>query len=168
LYINLTQITENLEWSLSRISGQLFWRTLLESKWCLQIPLRTFITCVMTDRGRNNLQVLSCTQSTTYKITTQRKLVFLRCSQIETWKLNTNWRFIFFPHNSDVLSMGRLATISFSILSTLNKYLFTMEIEFRVMSLEARLRAVLVFHKKYIKWCIINATKEKYQFILKI
>jgi len=31
-YINLTQMTENLEWLLSRISGQLFWRTLLESK----------------------------------------------------------------------------------------------------------------------------------------
>jgi len=50
LYTNLTQMTENLEWLLSRISWQLFWRTLLESKWCLQIPLRTFITCVMTDR----------------------------------------------------------------------------------------------------------------------
>jgi len=103
----------------------------------------------------------------TYKITTQRKLVFLRCNQIETWKLNTNWRFIFFPHNSGVLSMGRLATISFSILTKLNKYLFTMEIEFRVISLETRC-TVFVFHKQYFKWCIINATKEKYQFILKI
>ena len=64
LIINLTQMTENLEWLLSRISGQLFWPTLLESKWCLQILLRIFITCVMTDRGRKNLQVLSCTQST--------------------------------------------------------------------------------------------------------
>jgi len=63
-YINLTQMTENLEWLLSRISGQLFWPTLLESKWCFQIPLRTFITCVMTDRRRKNLQVLSCSQST--------------------------------------------------------------------------------------------------------
>jgi len=43
-----------------------------------------------------------------------------------------------------------------------------MEIEFRVIILEAKLRAVFVFHKQYIKWCIINATKEKYQFILKI
>jgi len=32
------------------------WPTLLE---CLQIPLRRIITCVMTDRGRKNLQVLS-------------------------------------------------------------------------------------------------------------
>ena len=53
LYINLTQMTKKNDYIvLSRISGQLFWRTLLESKWCLQIPLRAFITCVMTDRGR--------------------------------------------------------------------------------------------------------------------
>jgi len=53
---------QNLKWILS--SGQLFWPTLLESEWCLQIPLRTFITCVMTNRGRKNLQFLSCTHST--------------------------------------------------------------------------------------------------------
>ena len=64
MYINLTQMTENLQWLFLSISEQLFWPTLLESKWCLQIPLRRFITCVMTDRGRKNLQVLSCTQST--------------------------------------------------------------------------------------------------------
>jgi len=53
---------QNLKWIVS--SGQLFWPTLLESEWCLQIPLRTFITCVMTNRGRKNLQFLSCTHST--------------------------------------------------------------------------------------------------------
>jgi len=37
-------MTENLEW--------------LESKWCLQIPLRTFITCVMTDIGGKKLASL--------------------------------------------------------------------------------------------------------------
>jgi len=57
-------LTENLEWLLPRISGQLFWPTLLESKWYLQIPLRRFITCVMTYRGSKNVQLLSCTQST--------------------------------------------------------------------------------------------------------
>jgi len=56
LYINLTHMTENLELLLSRISGQLLWPTLLE---CLQIPLRRISTCVMIDRGRKNLQVLS-------------------------------------------------------------------------------------------------------------
>jgi len=60
LYINLTQMTEKLEWSLLWICGQLFWPTLFESKWCLQISFRRFITCVKTDRGRKILQVLSC------------------------------------------------------------------------------------------------------------
>jgi len=51
-------MTENVERLLSRISGQLFGPTLLESKRCLQIPLMRFITCVMTDRGRKKLASL--------------------------------------------------------------------------------------------------------------
>ena len=48
-------MTENLQWLFSSISEQLFWSTLLESKWCLKIPLKRFITCVMADRGRKKL-----------------------------------------------------------------------------------------------------------------
>ena len=59
MFINLTQITETLKWILS--SKRLFWPTLLKSKWCLQIPLRRFITYIMTNRGKKNLHVLSCT-----------------------------------------------------------------------------------------------------------
>jgi len=56
--------TDDKKLRMPRISGKLYWPTVLESKSCLQIPSWRFIICVMTDRGRKNLQILSCTQST--------------------------------------------------------------------------------------------------------
>ena len=61
---------------------------------------------------------------------------------------------------------NRIATHFFQVYTITLKAV--LEIVAIYLSLETRLCDVFVFHKQYIKRCIINATKEKiYQFILK-
>ena len=70
MYINLTQMTENLQWIFQvSVNRAIFWPTLLKSKWCLQISLRRFITCVMTDRQEILASLILYMLKSTYKIT---------------------------------------------------------------------------------------------------
>jgi len=117
-------------WLFSSIGEQLFWPTLLESKCCLQIPLRRFITCVMTDRGRKKLASLILYTKHMLKSTYKIPLLF---------------------------TSNRIAKHSFRF------YTFTPKVVPENLQYNFLLKADCVLYSFFIniKWCIINATKER-------